>query len=59
MDKLRARILELDDSGQVRASIERVPYDPEAGRTRSSGDGVARRVRREAPRRRIKKERET
>ena len=40
-------ILELDDSGQVRASIERVPYDAEAVAREVEAAGPARRVRQE------------
>ena len=39
-------ILELDESGQVRVSIERVPYDAEAVAREVAAAGLARRVRR-------------
>ena len=46
-------ILELDDAGEITASIERVPYDAEAVAARSPGGRPARRIRREAGRRRL------
>ena len=50
-------ILELDGTGQVRVSIERVPYDAEAVAREVAAAGLAGRVRREAGRSRVTRER--
>ena len=50
-------ILELDETGQLRASIERVPYDAQAVANEVAAAGLPRRVRREAGRGRVARRR--